>query len=141
MYVLAAFVAVVAIVTISAAYASQSAHDHVSFNSDLPTVLKFLDSAILTVRELPKSDIGNVALQSLDSYSLASSNPTLFQYISKADESYNSSPQPSAPVQVMIERIQADFILKDINFNDRQYDNNKKLDNYTTVIEMDGKYF
>ena len=137
-YIIAALAVIASVVTISAAYASQSTRDHVSFSSDLPTVLKFLDSAILSVRELgSKPEADNIV--SLDSYSLASSNPVLFKYMSIADEAYKSS--PAAPVQVMIEQIEANYILKDADFKDRQYDVNTKLDTYTAFIEMDGKYF
>lgn len=129
---------------IFAAYGWQASARGDSFDSDLVEFMKRSDSSLLEITRL--SDSTDESTTHLDEYSIANSNPALYQYFSSVDRAHDRNPGPSAPqdaiIQVVISRSQTRQILTAIDPAAQDQDPRKdKFDVFAENVELAGRHY
>jgi hypothetical protein len=129
---------------IFAAYGLQVSSRGVSFDSDLAEFMNRSDSSLLEITRLPNST--GEATTHLDEYSIANSNPALYQYFSSVDRAHDKNPKPSAPqdaiIQVVISRSHTRQILTAIDPDALDQDPREdKFDVFAENVELAGRHY
>lgn len=134
-YTIIIVVSVLAAAAVSAAYGAQAQAGR-GFDSDLPEFLKRTDSSLLRIVR----DEGTPAAY-LDEYSLASSEPFLYQFFSSVDGAYSkgSGDDGQAQMQVVLSRSQTRSLMNNIGLAPEE--GTTEFNVYFTQVELGGKQY
>jgi hypothetical protein len=126
----------------AAAYGSQTPGLQPGFDSDLPAFLKRSDSSLLKIVRHEDSDRES---EHLDEYSLATSNPVAYKYLSSVDKAHkvrvaaNAEPQP-AYIELVLSRTETQSILKEFDLV-LEVQENPSYEIHTKEIEVTGRFY
>ena len=127
----------------AAAYGSQNPGQQAGFDSDLPTFLKRSDSSLL---KITRHDDSDSEPQRLDEYSLATSNPAIYKYLSAVDKAHKlrvaagTEIQP-AYIEVVISRSETQTVLKEIDLELQTPQQDPSYEILVQEIEVSGRYY
>lgn len=125
----------------AAAYGFQTPGQQAGFDSDLPAFLTRSDSSLLKIVRHEDSDRES---ERLDEYSLATSNPLVYKYLSSVDKAHklrvaaNAELQP-AYIEVVLSRSETQSILNEFDLVLIQ--ENPNSETRSQEIEVTGRYY
>lgn len=127
----------------AAAFGSQSPGQQAGFDSDLPAFLKRSDSSLLKIIRHEDSDRES---ERLDEYSLATSNPVIYKYLSSLDNAHklriaaDAELQP-AYIEVVLSRSETQTILKEFDLALQATQGEPSYEVHAQEIEVTGRYY
>jgi len=127
----------------AAAYGSQTPGQQAGFDSDLPTFLKRSDSSLSKIVRQNENDNEP---QRLDDYSLATSSPAIYKYLSAVDKAHKSQVAANTEIQpthieVVISRSETQTILKEIDLELQTVQQDPSYEILVQEIEVSGRYY
>ena len=128
-----------AIFAAAAAYASQTSGRDAAFDSNLPEFMTRSESSLL---KIIRHNDGDGSFERLDEYTLATSDPELYKYLSAVDKAQNSRGGIQlAYLEVIVASGETRTILKEIRPELQSQQENPDYDVYAKQIEMSGKHY
>ena len=124
----------------AAAYGSQSSAQ-TSFDSDVHTFMQRSDSSLLKIVRHENNDGDS---RGMDEYSLATSNPALYRYLSAVDKAHNGRPSANSELQeafieVIISSSETRTVLREIELQTGQENTGYAI--YEQAVEISGRYY